>query len=80
MITCRQIQNPGEFILAFGWNGLGIALHENIALIQITDITGVAGLSFLLVMVNIIIVITLKRLKTEIGRHKLRPPNSRSPC
>jgi len=33
----------------------------------------VGGLSFLVVMVNMVIVITLKRLKTEIGRDKLRP-------
>lgn len=63
----------GEIFTGFGWNALGIALHENVALIQITDITGVAGLSFLLVMVNMMIVITVKRLKTEIGRHRLRP-------
>lgn len=63
----------GELFTGFGWNGLGIALHENVALIQITDITGVGGLSFMLVMVNMIIVITFKRLRVEIGRHKLRP-------
>jgi apolipoprotein N-acyltransferase len=57
----------------FGWNSLGIALHQNVALIQICDITGVGGLSFLIVMVNMMIVITVKRLQTEIGREKLRP-------
>ncbi len=59
--------------LIFGWNALGVTLHENIALIQICDITGVGGLSFLLVMVNLMIVITVKRLRMELGRHKLRP-------
>ncbi|MFM8788650.1 MAG: hypothetical protein ACKOEI_02100, partial [Chthoniobacterales bacterium] len=34
----------------FGWNALGIALHENIPLIQLSSLTGVAGLSFLTVM------------------------------
>lgn len=63
----------GELFTGFGWNSLGIALHSNLALIQISDITGVGGLSFLLVMVNVIIVITIKRLKIEIGRHSLRP-------
>jgi apolipoprotein N-acyltransferase len=57
----------------FGWNNLGIALHENIALIQICDLTGVGGLSFLIVMVNLILVLTAKRLRVEIGHHKLRP-------
>jgi apolipoprotein N-acyltransferase len=63
----------GTLLTGFGWNGLGIALHENIALIQIADITGVGGLSFLLVMANMMIVITIKRLQMELGRHRLRP-------
>ena len=63
----------GVVFTGFGWNGLGIALHQNLALIQICDITGVGGLSFLVAMVNMMIVITLKRLKMEIGRDKLRP-------
>ncbi len=63
----------GEIFTGFGWNSLGIALHRNLALIQIADITGVGGLSFLLVMVNVMIVITVKRVRTELGRHALRP-------
>ena len=63
----------GVAFTGFGWNSLGIALHKNIALIQISEITGVGGLSFLVVLVNVMIVITLKRLKMEIGREKLRP-------
>ncbi|WP_166647259.1 apolipoprotein N-acyltransferase [Prosthecobacter fusiformis] len=35
----------------FGWNGLGVALHQNDVLIQITDVVGVMGLSFLPVFV-----------------------------
>ena len=63
-----------EFLFAgFGWNSLGVALHRNIALIQITDLAGVGGLSFLVVMVNLMIVITVKRLTIEVGRHRLRP-------
>ncbi len=63
----------GTLFSGFGWNNLGVTLHDNIALIQICDITGVGGLSFLLVMVNMMAVITVKRLKMELGRHKLRP-------
>jgi len=63
----------GVVFSGFGWNGLGIALHDNIALIQIADITGVGGVSFMLVMVNAMIVLTIKRLRLEIGHHKLRP-------
>jgi apolipoprotein N-acyltransferase len=51
---------------AFGWNGLGIALHENIALIQIADITGVGGISFLVAMTNLMLAATVKRLLLEI--------------
>ena len=57
----------------FGWNGLGVALHSNLALIQIADLTGVWGLSFLVVFTNIIAVITVRRLLVEIKRVRLRP-------
>jgi apolipoprotein N-acyltransferase len=30
----------------FGWNPLGVALHRDLAMIQIVEITGVAGLTF----------------------------------
>lgn len=35
----------------FGWNGLGVALHENRVLIQAADIIGVTGLSYLPVFI-----------------------------
>jgi apolipoprotein N-acyltransferase len=63
----------GVIFTGFGWNSLGIALHQNLALIQICDITGVGGLSFLIAMVNVMIVITGKRLSMEVGRYKLKP-------
>ena len=63
----------GVIFTGFGWNSLGIALHQNLALVQICDITGVGGLSFLIVMVNVMIVIIGKRLSMEVGRYKLRP-------
>lgn len=55
----------GMLFTGFGWNSLGVALHENIALMQICDFTGVGGLSFLLVMVNVMAVATVKRLIVE---------------
>lgn len=58
----------GVVFPAFGWNGLGIALHENIALIQIADITGVGGISFLVAMTNLLLAATVKRLLLEIKR------------
>ncbi len=57
----------------FGWNNLGTTLHGNIPLIQIADITGVAGLSFLAAMCNVIAVVTVRRFMLEIRNRKLRP-------
>lgn len=53
---------------AFGWNGLGIAQHANIALIQIADITGVGGISFLVAMTNLMLAVSIKRLHLELQR------------
>ena len=58
----------GVIFPAFGWNGLGIAQHANIALIQIADLTGVGGLSFLIALANLMLVATVKRLSLEFGR------------
>ena len=62
----------GVVFTGFGWNALGVTLHKNIALIQIADITGVAGISFLLVMVNMMIVLTVKRLIVEVRTKTLK--------
>ncbi len=35
----------------FGWNGLGVAMHQNTILIQAADLVGVAGLSFIPVFI-----------------------------
>jgi apolipoprotein N-acyltransferase len=35
----------------FGWNGLGVGLHQNAVLTQVVDLVGVLGLSFLPVFV-----------------------------
>ena len=52
----------GFLFTGFGWNALGVALNKNIPLIQITDITGVGGVSFLVVFANLMAVATVKRL------------------
>jgi apolipoprotein N-acyltransferase len=51
----------------FGWNPLGVALHQDLPMIQIVDITGVPGLSFLIVFVNLMAVIVVRRLISELG-------------
>lgn len=57
----------------FGWNSLGHALHSELPLIQIAEFTGVGGVSFLLVMCNAVALITVLRVRVEIGRTRLRP-------
>ena len=63
----------GWLISGFGWNKLGVAMHTELPLIQIAEFTGVGGLSFLLVMCNAIGLITILRVRAEIGRTRLRP-------
>ncbi len=63
----------GWLFTGFGWNALGVALHAELALIQIAEFTGVGGPGFLLVLCNCIGVITLLRLRAEVGRVRLRP-------
>lgn len=63
----------GVVFPAFGWNGLGVALYKNIPLIQIADITGVGGVSFLVAIANLMLAATAKRLAMEIGGNRRRP-------
>lgn len=63
----------GTLFSGFGWNNVGTALFEHIALIQIADLTGVGGISFLVVAANLMAVITVRRLTLEVGRTRLRP-------
>jgi apolipoprotein N-acyltransferase len=63
----------GWFLGGFGWNGLGVALHQNVALIQIADITGLSGLTFLVAFANVIALITVRRFVAEVGRTRIRP-------
>ena len=63
----------GWFFGGFGWNGLGVALHQNLALIQIADLVGLPGLSLLVAFVNVIALITIRRFVAEIGRTRIRP-------
>jgi len=63
----------GVLFPQFPWNNIGIALSGKIALIQIADLTGVGGISFLVVMANLMLVATVKRLFLEVGRGARRP-------
>jgi apolipoprotein N-acyltransferase len=57
----------GWLFSGFGWNGLGVALHADLPMIQITAFTGVAGLSFLIAFSNLMIVLIARRIGGEIG-------------
>jgi apolipoprotein N-acyltransferase len=63
----------GWVFSGFGWNGLGVALHDNWPLIQITELTGVAGLSFLVAFANVIVITTAYRLVVEARTRVMRP-------
>lgn len=63
----------GWMFSGWGWNGLGVALHRNLALIQIAEFTGVAGLSFLVAFANVIAVVTVRRFIAEVRRARVRP-------
>jgi apolipoprotein N-acyltransferase len=63
----------GWLFSGFGWNGLGIALHNNWPLIQIAEFTGVAGVSFLVAFSNVILATTARRLWQESRTRAMRP-------
>ena len=63
----------GWVFSGWGWNGLGVALHDTWPLIQIAEFTGVAGLSFMVAFANVILVTTAYRLVLEARTHTTRP-------
>lgn len=62
----------GWLFSGFGWNGLGVALHEDLAMIQIADLVGVLGLTWLVVFCNLIAVIVVRRIVLELGPQFLK--------
>lgn len=63
----------GWLFTGFGWNTLGVALHRHILLLQVADIAGMAAVSFQIVLINTIAVLTVLRVGREVGRVRLRP-------
>src|SRR5207253_9543817 len=75
LLACAWVAHEwlrGWLFTGFGWNGLGVTLHANWPLIQITEFTGVTGLSFAIVFVNIVAVTTPVRLFFETKIHQMR--------
>jgi apolipoprotein N-acyltransferase len=57
----------GWLFSGFGWNNLAIALHQDLAMIQVADLVGVAGLTWLIVFVNVMAVVIVRRIASEFG-------------
>jgi apolipoprotein N-acyltransferase len=57
----------------WGWNTIGSALHAQLVLIQIAEFTGVAGLSFMVVFTNVILLATARRFILETQVKPMRP-------
>jgi apolipoprotein N-acyltransferase len=57
----------------WGWNTLGTALHAQLVLIQISELTGIAGLSFMLAFTNVILLATVRRFILETKVKPMRP-------
>lgn len=70
-VACEWLR--GVVFTGFGWNGLGVALHDSPHLRQAADLVGVTGLSFLPVFFSAVIVATVARFSLELGRGRLRP-------
>jgi apolipoprotein N-acyltransferase len=63
----------GLLFSGWGWNSLGSALHAQLALIQIAEFTGVAGLSFLVAFTNVILLTSVRRFILEAQVRPMRP-------
>lgn len=50
------------------WNAVGLVLQSNLPLLQLSTVTGVSGLSFVVVFANLIAMTTVRRLILEPGR------------
>ncbi len=55
-------------VLMPSWNGLGLPLTTNVALLQCVQTSGVLGLTFIAVFCNVVILTTIRRLILEPGR------------
>ncbi|MDO8603225.1 MAG: apolipoprotein N-acyltransferase [Candidatus Omnitrophota bacterium] len=58
-------------IMGFGWALLGYSQYRNLPLIQIADFSGVYGVSFVIMMVNVAIWHVIARLRVRFAQRKL---------
>ena len=62
----------GWFLTGFGWNGLGVAFHDQPILAQGAELVGATGLSFLPVFVTAVLVQVGRGLHQEVTSGRLR--------
>jgi apolipoprotein N-acyltransferase len=63
----------GIVFSGWSWNSMGSALHSKLVVIQIAEFTGVAGLSFMVVFTNVILLATARRFILETQVKPMRP-------
>jgi len=64
----------GWLFSGWGWNGLGVALHDLLPVIQIAEYTGVPGITFVVAFANVIAIATVRRFLLE-TRIRIRRPH-----
>lgn len=63
----------GLIFSGWSWNSLGSALHGQLVMIQVAEVTGVAGLSFLVAFTNVILLTSARRFILEAQVWPMRP-------
>lgn len=64
-VWCGTEWLRGNLFSGFGWNGVGVALHDNLHISQAADIAGVTGLAFVPVFVQCVAVRVLWGVRTD---------------
>jgi apolipoprotein N-acyltransferase len=54
-------------VMGFPWDAFGVALHRDIAMIQVAEFTGVLGLTWLVTFANVMAVVIVRRIVVEFG-------------
>lgn len=62
----------GWFLGGFGWNGLGVPMQENAAMVQMAEVTGASGLSFLPVFLSVCLYSAALRIHRRVREGQAR--------
>lgn len=64
----------GVALTGFGWNGLGVALKDQLVLVQFAEVIGVTGYGFVLMFAATVLFCTVVRVAREVRSHRrIRP-------